>query len=102
MNRLRQFIHYLNKVFDLGRLLGTVRDTRCYPEIPTSVVTFSLFLGAALREGSLLAIEHRSRRPGWRRLVGATQPLTDDTLAYVLARYRLEWSMTIILHFSDN
>lgn len=70
--------------------MGTVRDTRSWPQIPTSVVTLSLFLGAALRAGSLLAIEHRSHRRGWQRLVGATAPLTDDTLAYVLARYRLE------------
>ena len=90
MNRIRQFWHYARKVFDLPRRLRSVRDQRSDPKVPTWAVTASLFLGAFLRRPSFLQIEADSRRPGWQRLIGHGEPITDERLAYVAQRYRLE------------
>jgi len=67
-----------------------VRDQRPYPEIPTPAITFSLFLGAVLRLPSRLQIQAETLRRGWQHLVGWPQPISDDSLGYVLERYRLE------------
>jgi hypothetical protein len=90
MNRLRQFWRYGEKVFDLPRRLRAVRDRRVQPEIPTPVLTASLFLGAVLRVPSRLQLQAETARRGWQRLVRWFRPLSDDALGYVLERYRLE------------
>ena len=56
MNRLRQFWHYVEKVFDLPRRLRAVGDERWQPQIPTPVLSASLLLGAVLRVPSLLQL----------------------------------------------
>src|SRR6185295_15308982 len=48
------------------------------------------FLGALLRQPSFLQIQAESRRPGWQKLTGYGQPITDDRMQYVCERYRLE------------
>jgi Transposase DDE domain len=90
MNRLRQFWHYLEKVFDLPRALRGVGDQRTAPEIPTSAMTASLLLGAVLRVPSLLQLQAETARPGWQRLVGWKESISDDAFGYVLERYCLE------------
>lgn len=90
MNRLRQFWHYTTKVFRLPSRLRSARDRRADPRVPTWAVTATLFLGALLRKPSFLQIESESRRRGWQRLIGYDQPITDDRMAYVCERYRLE------------
>ncbi len=90
MNRLGQFWHYVDKVFDLPRRLRGVRDERPYPVIPTAAVTASLFLGALLRLPSFLQLALDTRRRGWRRLVGLQEPVSPEVFGYVAERYRLE------------
>ncbi len=90
MNRIRQFWHYARKVFDLPRLLHSIRDTRVDPRVPTGAVTATLFLGAFLRRGSFLQIQADSRRRGWQRLIDHAAAISDERLAYVVERYRLE------------
>lgn len=90
MNRLRQFWHYANKVFDLARQLRAVRDSRCDPDIATSAVTASLFLGGLLRVGSFLQLQAETARLGWQRLVGCNGPISDDCFAYTTERYQLQ------------
>lgn len=90
MNRLRQFWHYARKVFDLPQRLRAVRDQRSDPCVPTAAVTLSLFMGALLRKPSFLQIQWESRRRGWQRLIGYSTPITDDRMAYVTERYRLD------------
>ena len=97
MNRLRQFWHYVGKVFHLPRRLRGVRDTRSQPQIPTPALSASLLLGAVLRVGSLLQLQAETRRQGWQRLVGWSQPISDDAFDYVLERYRLEdWRAVLV------
>lgn len=97
MNRLRQFWHYVGKVFDLPARLRDVRDRRVQPEIPPRVFNASLLLGAVLRVGSLLQLQAETQRRGWQRLVGWTQSLSDDAFDYVLERYRLEdWRAVLV------
>jgi Transposase DDE domain len=90
VNRIRQFWHYARKVFDLPRRLRSVRDQRSDPEVPTWAVTASLFLGAFLRRPSFLQIQADTQRWGWQRLIGYAKAITDERLAYVTERYRLE------------
>ncbi len=90
MNLLAQFFRYVTKVYDLPRRLQAVRDTRVYPQVDTLSATATLFLGAVLRLPSFLQIAKDSARAGWRRLLKLKAPVTDDLLAYVTERYRLE------------
>jgi hypothetical protein len=90
MNRLRQFWHATDKVFDLPRRLRAVRDRRTDPQISPAVLTTSLFLGAVLRVPSFLQLEAETRRPAWQRLIGRSKSISDDTLAYGLEHARLE------------
>jgi hypothetical protein len=90
MNRLRQFWHYVEKLFDLPRRLRTIGDERPQPEIPTQVFTASLLLGSVLRVPSLLQLQSETARAGWQKLVGWKAPVSDDAFGYVLERYRLE------------
>jgi len=97
MNRLRQFWHYTDKVFDLPARLRAVRDHRSQAQIPTRVFNVSLFLGAVLRVASLLALQAQSGRRGWQRLAGWKHTISDDACGYVLERYRLEdWRALLV------
>jgi hypothetical protein len=90
VNRLRQFWHYTHKVFDLPAQLRAARADRYDPDIPTAVVTASLFLGGLLRVRSFLQLQAETTRLGWQRLVHWPQPISDDTLARATERYHLE------------
>lgn len=97
MNRLRQFWHYVEKVFDLPTRLRAIRDERPQPVIPTHTFSASLLLGAVLRTPSLLQLQAETARRGWQRLVGWSQPLSDDALGYVLERYRIaDWRAVLV------
>ena len=74
-----------------------MRDQRPYPQIPTPAITLSLFLGAVLRLPSLLQIQAETLRRGWQHLVGHREPISDDSLGYVLERYHLEdWRAVLV------
>jgi len=97
MNRLRQFWHYVTKVFDLPARLRAVGDTRSQPVIPTRVFSASLLLGAVLRTPSRLQLQAETARRGWQRLVGWPQLISDDAFGYVLERYRSEdWRAVLV------
>jgi hypothetical protein len=97
MNRLRQFWHYVTKVFDLPTRLRGVRDQRSQPVIPTRVVSASLLLGAVLRTPSFLQLQAESARRGWQRLIGWPQSISDDAFGYVLERYDPEdWRAVLV------
>jgi hypothetical protein len=90
MNRLRQFWHATDKLFDLPRRLRAVRDQRTDPEISAGVLTTSLFLGAVMRVPSFLQLEAETRRPGWQRLIRRSKAISDDAFGYGLEHARLE------------
>lgn len=97
MNRLRQFWHYVEKVFDLPVRLRALRDSRPQPVIPTRVFSASLLLGVILRCPSFLQLQAETARRGWQRLVRWKQPLSDDALGYVLERYQAEvWRTELV------
>lgn len=97
MNRLRQFWHAANKVFALHRHLRSVRDRRADPQVPTFAVNATLFLGALLRKPSFLQLQFESARRGWQRLIQHAGAITDDRMAYVCERYRLEdWRAVLV------
>lgn len=90
MNRLGQFWHYAERVFGLPSRLRGVRDQRVEPQIPSRVLSATLFLAALLRVPSLLQLQAETGRKGWQRLVGWKDRISDDALGYALERYRLE------------
>jgi len=97
VNLVAQLWGYLTKVYDLPRRLRAVRDTRSYPEIATALVSAALFLGAVLRLPSFRQMAKDSARAGWRRLLKLHAPLSDDVMAYVVERYRLEdWREVLV------
>jgi hypothetical protein len=76
---MRRFCRYIDKVFDFTASLGTLRDARAQPQIPTSAVWTSAFFMFATRQGSLNAIESELHVP--RRLeplVGSRKPSADS------------------------
>lgn len=88
--RLRQWWHYLNKVFDLPRQLQAVRADRPEAEIPTPAITIRLLLAAGLRLPSMLPWEAETKRAGWQRLVRWNNSISDDAFDYALERYAVE------------
>lgn len=97
MNCLRRFWHAAQKVFDLPRRLRAVRDGRADPQVPACAVSATLFLGALLRKPSFLQMQFESARRGWQRLIGQSEPITDDRMAYVTERYRLsDWRAVLV------
>ena len=97
MNRLRQFWQAARKVFDLPRRLRGVRDHRADPQVPTFAVSATLLLGALLRKPSFLQLRFESARRGWQRLIAHGAAITDDRMAYVCQRYRLEdWRALLV------
>jgi DDE family transposase len=96
VNRLRGAVNYLKRVYDLGRLVGVIRDHRLFPQIPGRSLHWTLLLGAFLRVGSLLDLSKKTRGKGWQRLVHY-KPVSDDALAYVLERSVLEdWRCALV------
>jgi len=90
VNRLAQFLHYAQKVFDLKTQLRGVRDHRPQAKIPTLPVLLTLVLGVVLRVGSYLDLAEQTERRRWRHLCGLKARLSDDTLEYVTQRMVLE------------
>jgi hypothetical protein len=76
---LARFCRYLEKVFDFGALLATVRDSRRKPQIPATAIWGSAFVMSVLRCGSLNAIESALRfARRLERFVGAIKPSADS------------------------
>lgn len=73
-----RFFRYCNKVFDLPRIVRTVRDGRKKPEISGDAIWLSMLSLSCLRLGSLNAIEEKfrdkQRRNKWKRLLGDDPP----------------------------
>jgi hypothetical protein len=90
MNQLAQFLAYAVKVFALGRVVRTVRDSRPYPEIPLRPLLLSLLLGVVVRAGSYLAISQQTKRRRWQHLIHWPQRISDDAFHYVSERFNLE------------
>jgi len=75
---MRRFCCYINKVFDFGDRVRTLRDERQRPRIPTSAIWMSAFAMFAMHRGSLNAIESELHVP--KRLdglVGSDKPSAD-------------------------
>ena len=88
MINLNRFWKYGNSVYGLDALINELRDSRIYPEIPTSRVWksgFSLFL---LRFRSLNSWEEESRdNEQWQGWLGGKAP-SADTIGYTFSRFQ--------------
>jgi hypothetical protein len=90
MNRLRQFLHYLKKVFDLAGAIASLPDPRPWPQIPLEALCWSLLLGQWMRIKGLEPLEQQTGRRRWQKLVGWNHPISDDAFDYLSERLDAE------------
>jgi len=90
VNRLALFLQYTQKVFELQRLLRSVRDGRSDPAIPALGVVVCLLLGVVTRVSSYLDLAQQTERRRWRHLCGLKAALGDDIFGYVTERLKPE------------
>jgi hypothetical protein len=87
---LARLARYLDRTWDFTELVSELRDTRQYPQIPTSSVFLSVFGMMAQRLGSLNGLEQQLRMPGrWDAWTGPKKP-SADTVGYCLERIVLD------------
>ena len=76
---MRRFCRYVEKVFDLGKCLKTLRDSRAKPRLSTVSVWLSALAMFVTRRGSLNAMDAQLRLPKvWERFVGPRRPSGDS------------------------
>ena len=90
MNELAQFLAYVTKVFDGGRIIRAARSRRPYAKIPTRSLLLSLLLGVVVRAGSYLDLSQQTKRRRWQHLIHWKQRISDDAFHYVSERFYLE------------
>ena len=90
MTRLGQFIRYCQRVFDLSRLAGGLKDGRPYPEVPILSIWLSLVLGAVTRVPSFLQLEAETARACWQRWIRRSSKISDDVFDYATERMDLD------------
>jgi hypothetical protein len=97
--RLRQFVAYGNKTYDLRRLLESLSDGRQDPTIPTFHVAASMFFCGLLRVRSLNALEPKLKERSFIRLVGPDVDVANlgsaDTVSRVLRQTDLDQSRDV-------
>jgi hypothetical protein len=75
---MARFCRYIEKVFDFGQQINTLRDARKRPRIPTAALWGSVLFLFVMRRGSLNAMESDLRRPKqMERLIGKIKPSAD-------------------------
>jgi len=75
---MARFCCDIEKVFDFGQQIHTLRDARKRPRIPTAALWGSVFFLFVMRRGSLNAMKSELRRPKrMERLIGPIKPSAD-------------------------
>jgi len=75
---MTRFCCYIEKVFNFGKQIHTLRDARKRPQIPTAALWGSVFFLFVMRRGSLNAMESELRRPKrMERVIGPIKPSAD-------------------------
>jgi hypothetical protein len=73
-----RFSRYIEKVFDFGSMVKTLRDSRVKPQIPTAVIWTTVFGFLAGRRKSLNAMESELRfSKDLHGFIGSYQPSAD-------------------------
>jgi hypothetical protein len=73
-----RFCRYIEKVFDFGHQIQTLRDARKRPRIPTVAVWGSVLFLFVMRHRSLNGMEQESRQPKRvERVIGKIKPSAD-------------------------
>lgn len=86
----RRWRRYLDKLFDFSQWVGTLRDHRPRPQIPTAAVWLSAFFLFVFRRGSLNAIESDLRTADvWKQLIRPRRP-SADTIGRVFSGFDLD------------
>lgn len=92
--KLQKFEKYACNVFDLPGLLGSLKDRRRRPKIPTFDVVNSLFHTAVLRIPSINALEGDLKTEDFQKLIGrqptAEKAFSAEVVSNVLDKLELE------------
>jgi hypothetical protein len=73
-----RFCRYIEKVFDFGHQIQTLRDARKRPRIPTAALWGSVLFLFVMRHRSLNGMEQESRQPKRvERVIGKIKPSAD-------------------------
>lgn len=80
---------YLERHWGFREMVDRARDSRPYPDIPSSAIFLSVFGMHARRLGSLNRLEAELRLPArWEALIGKRKP-SAEAVGYALARWDL-------------
>jgi len=91
VNRLAQFLQYTSKVFELQRLLRSVREGRSEPQVPLLPLVLCLVLGVVTRISSYLDLAQQTKdRRRWRHLCGLKAPVQHEIFGYATERMQPE------------
>jgi hypothetical protein len=75
---MARFCRYIEKVFDFGPQIQTLRDARKRPRIPTTAVWGSVLFLFVMRHRSLNGMEQENRQPKRvERVIGKIKPSAD-------------------------
>jgi hypothetical protein len=75
---MARFCRYIEKVFDFGHQIQTLRDARKRPRIPTAAVWGSVLFLFVMRHRSLNGMEQENRQPKRvERVIGKIKPSAD-------------------------
>lgn len=75
---MARFCRYIEKVFDFGHQIQTLRDARKRPRIPTTAVWGSVLFLFVMRHRSLNGMEQECREPKRvERVIGKIKPSAD-------------------------
>ena len=75
---MARFCRYIEKVFDFGQQIQTLRDARKRPRIPTAAVWGSVLFLFVMRHRSLNGMEQENRQPKRvERVIGKIKPSAD-------------------------
>jgi hypothetical protein len=92
--RLQQFVAYANKTYHLRRLLESLSDGRCDPNIPTLHVAAATFFCGLLRVRSFNALEPKMKERPFISLVDPEQEVASlgsvDTVSRVLGQIEID------------
>jgi hypothetical protein len=75
---MARFCRYIEKVFDFGHQIQTLRDARKRPRIPTAAAWGSVLFLFVMRHRSLNGMEQENRQPKRvERVIGKIKPSAD-------------------------
>lgn len=95
-NYLKQILTYINKVYDMGEKINTLRDKRIKSEVKVSTITFIVLFGFMLQIRSFNRLEHWLKKDKFKKVVPKKTRLPQiDAIRRCLSQFDLDGLKTI-------